>query len=339
MKISPPMPQNIPISNELYSTYGWHPNMASDKILRITKSSYTTFLTCEQQYFIKYVLGVKEPQNDNMIRGTNVHDAYEYILAKELDIEKATQLKSNGFEPLKEYFNSLIPPSQIKKGWNDEYAKPTGEDYVLQEREHLGRLMDAEARRFMVSDPKAFKPVGNEFGVDAIVELEVRDTKVKVHLSGFIDRMFMDNDGNYHVHELKTGIWKDTKTKYDSMAKEMAFYVYLLRKAPQLCDFGGINVSYWGWDHTNGHQDEPSEIYRFIEPVRADVIKEMISELKAIVSAHLRYDGGVNGKMFATKPSGSEKYFCKPWCSVKGFCPLYERHMMPTEMRERAERG
>ncbi len=93
--------------------------------------------------------------------------------------------------------------------------------------------MEAEARRFMTSAPDAFKPVGNELGVDAIVELDINGTKVKVHLNGFIDRLFMDNEGNYHVHELKTGMWKDKKTKYESMAKEMAFYVYMLKKSTQ----------------------------------------------------------------------------------------------------------
>ena len=59
----------------------------------MTKSSLGAFQICEQQYFIKYVLGVKEPQNDNMVRGTNVHDAYEFIMDRSLDIEHAATLK------------------------------------------------------------------------------------------------------------------------------------------------------------------------------------------------------------------------------------------------------
>ena len=68
---------------------------------------------------------------------------------------------------------------------------------------------------------------------------------------------FMDNEGNYHVHELKTGMWKDKKTKYESMAKEMAFYVYMLKKSTQP-DFGGVSVSYWGWDHTKAMRTTPT---------------------------------------------------------------------------------
>jgi len=339
MRIKAPMPRPIPIHGEAFSTYAWHPDMHEDKILRVSKSSLGQFQTCEQQYFIKYVLGVKEPENDNMIRGTNVHDAYEFILDRSLDVEHAAKLRDEGgYEAVNAYFQSLIPPAQIKKGWDDEYAKPTGEDYRLDEPAHLRRLMEAEARRFMTSAPNAFKPVGNELGVDAIVELDINGTKVKVHLNGFIDRLFMDNEGNYHVHELKTGMWKDKKTKYESMAKEMAFYVYMLKKSTQP-DFGGVSVSYWGWDHTKGHENNPNEIYRHIEHVKAGVLMDMLTDLKALVSAHLRYKGDNDGKMFATKPSGSERYFCEPWCAIKGFCPKYERHMMPHELRPKKQEG
>ena len=96
-------------------------------------------------------------------------------------------------------------------------------------------------------------------------------------------------------------------------------------------------MSYWGWDHTKGHENNPDEIYRHVEHVKADVIMDMLTDLKALASAHLRYKGDNDGKMFATKPSGSERFFCEPWCAIKGFCPKYERHMMPHELRPKRE--
>ena len=91
--------------------------------------------------------------------------------------------------------------------------------------------MNAEAKRFMKSDPTWFLPSANERTIDAVVELDINGKKVLVHLTGIVDRLFQDAEGNVHVHELKTGKWKDTSTKYDGMAKEMAFYVYLMRKS------------------------------------------------------------------------------------------------------------
>lgn len=337
MKIKAPKPMKIPRHKGKHSIYSWHPEMHEDKILRVTKSSLGKFSTCEQQYFISYPLGVKEPENDNMIRGTNVHDAYELILDRSIDLGLAIKIKQEeGYDGVLAYFKSLIPPSQVRKGWGEEYAKPTGNEYSLEEPDHLERLMTAEARRFMASSEEQFLPMGNELGVDAVVDFDINGKIVPVHLSGYIDRLFLDDNGDWHVHELKTGRWKDKKTKYESMAKEMAFYVYLLKKSDDP-EYGGINVKYWGWDHTNGHEDNPHEIYRFIEEVDAQIISDMLTDLKGLISAHLRYKADYNGNMFAVKPSGAERYFCEPYCAVKGFCPKYHRTAMPHEMREKAE--
>ena len=162
MKIKPPRPHVVPRQKNLHSTYSWHTGMADDKILRVSKSSLGTFQFCEQQYFIKYVLGVKEPENDAMIRGTNVHDAYEYILDTQVDIHHAHALRDNeGYSSVHKYFQSLIPKSQVKKGWEDKVAKYTGNEYNLDEDIHLSKLMTAEANRFMKSDPTWFLPSAN----------------------------------------------------------------------------------------------------------------------------------------------------------------------------------
>jgi len=340
MKIKPPRPHVVPRQKNLHSTYSWHTGMADDKILRVSKSSLGTFQFCEQQYFIKYVLGVKEPENDAMIRGTNVHDAYEYILDTQLDIHHAHALRDNeGYSSVHKYFQSLIPKSQVKKGWEDKVAKYTGNEYNLDEDIHLSKLMTAEANRFMKSDPTWFLPSANERTIDAVVELDINGKKVLVHLTGIVDRLFQDAEGNVHVHELKSGKWKDTATKYEGMAKEMAFYVYLMRKSDDP-EFGNLRVTHWGWDHTAGHLTDTKfegTIYRFVEPVRVKLVSEMLADLKALASAHLRYKDDFNGKSFAVKDSGAERYICEPWCAVKGFCPKYERATMPYEMKQKAE--
>ena len=77
----PPKAYPIPNHEGLFSCYDWHPDMADNILPRMSKSSVMSdFGFCQQQYGIKRVIGMKEPQNDAMVRGTNVHDAYEYIL-------------------------------------------------------------------------------------------------------------------------------------------------------------------------------------------------------------------------------------------------------------------
>lgn len=344
LKLKPPKPMPVPRRDDILSTYGWHPGMPMIEkdgkeyhpVLRVSKSSWSTWGFCEQQYFIKYVLGVKEPQNDAMIRGTNVHDAYEYIL-DHMDIHEAHAIRDNqGRLALHDYFQSLVPKTQLKKGWDDEVAQDTGEPFLLEEGQHLSRLMTAEADRFMVCDPVFFQPLGNEQTIDAFVELDINGTIVPVHLTGIIDRLFTNEKGELHVHELKTGLWKDKPTKYNSMAGEMAYYVYLLRKSddPHL---GGSTVKYWGWDHTAGLEGEPQRIYRHFERVKTSIVKDMIVDLKALVAAHLRYEGDFNGKAFAVKPPSAERYICEPWCKVDGYCSKNDRYLMPKDMRDKAE--
>ena len=80
-RVRPPGIYPIPdeVGEGLDSSYAFHPVDGNfpKHLLRVSKSSMNTFQFCEQQYFIKYILGVKEVENDNMRRGTNVHDAME----------------------------------------------------------------------------------------------------------------------------------------------------------------------------------------------------------------------------------------------------------------------
>ena len=216
MEIRPARSYPVPGHPELESSYQWYPGMPPNIILRMSKSSVGGFSFCNQQYFIKYGLGVKEPENEAMIRGSNVHDATEDFY-NDLEIDDAIALKKHGYDRILKHFRSFIPNSNPERG-----------EFKLGEQDHLDKLFIAEAKRFMVSDPKHFKPIGNEISLNAVVEIEGQ----KIHLTGIVDRLFMDEEGAIHIHELKTGAWKDKKMKWESMRKEMAFYVYLLT----ICD-------------------------------------------------------------------------------------------------------
>ena len=96
---------------DLKSCYNYHPGMKKNHILRISKSSLGDSTFCAQQYAINRVLGMKEPQNDDMLRGTNVHDSVE-LFYERVDVEYA-----RGLEPhrVDEYFRKSFPdPSEIR---------------------------------------------------------------------------------------------------------------------------------------------------------------------------------------------------------------------------------
>ena len=223
--IKPPKAYPIPNHDNLSSSYGVFGKALGDDsvILRISKSSLNTFQFCEQQYFIKYILGVKEAENDDMRRGTNVHDAVEDFYDN-LNIPLALKsLEDFGPNGVAQMFFTYIPLASKEKEWGG-VVTPSYE-FQLGEQKHLERFMIAEANRFVSSDPLFFKPVINEDSLDAVIDLEVDGKVVLVHITGIIDRGFQDKEGNIHLHELKTGLWKHTDFKKEGMQKEMALYV------------------------------------------------------------------------------------------------------------------
>jgi len=211
MKIRPPRSYDVPGHPGLKSSYQWKPGMKGI-IPRVSKSSRGQLSFCAQQYFIKYVLGVKEPENDAMIRGTNVHNAVEEFY-RSVSVSYAASMRSYGYDTLLQYFMEFIPD----------------ESYTLGEEKHLKRFFTAEAQRFMTAEINFFLPIANEVSLDAVVDIDGQ----LVHLTGIVDRVFADEEGKCHIHELKTGEFsqKSSAKKWKSMREEMAFYVYLLKKS------------------------------------------------------------------------------------------------------------
>ena len=302
-------PRAYPVKGKegLKSCYNWHPAMKKDIVLRVSKTSLGDFTFCSQQYFIKRIIGMKEPQNDNMLRGTNVHDCVEGFYDNvNTDYAKGLDEKTIG-----SYFKNCIPePGDIRSKQDEFY---------LDEDLHLDRFREAEVDRFNASDPDNFLPTGNEIAVDHVETLVVDGKPVMVHFTGIIDRIFTNPDGSLHIHELKTGLWKGNANKFKSMRKEMAFYVWLLRKSDPT-----LKITHWGWDHTKGTPDDLQTMFRFIEPVRVKELGDMLADLHSLIRAHRRYKGDGEGSMFPLLSEGAQYAICDPWCAVKEFCPRYQ---------------
>jgi len=303
----PPKAYPVPNHEGLFSCYDYHPDMDENIIQRMSKSSVMSdFGFCQQQYFIKRVVGMKEPQNDNMLRGTNVHDSLEMFYQR-VDMDKASKMDT---QHLYDYFRECFgKPHEIRSG---------EEHFHLDEDIHIDKLCVAEVQRFMASDPKNFLPTGNELEVDLVHTIEVDGVPAKIHFNGFIDRVFTNPDGSLHIHELKTGKWfkngKVSAKKKESMRMEMAFYVWLLNKTDP-----SLRITHWGWDHTGG-----DELFRHVEPCRVEEIQKMIAQMQNCVRKHRKYKGDGDGSVFDLLPQGAQMWVCDPWCSLKEFCPRYQ---------------
>lgn len=296
---------------------------------RFSKSSVGGANFCVQQYFIRYVLGVKEPETDDMIRGTNVHNIVEDFY-RAVDMEPVREIMSLStiakvkVDRVHDYFMSLVPTLEH---YQDNYA--------LDEDEHIRKFLLIEALRSWDSNLDNYLPIGNEITLHGVVELDDQ----MVHITGMIDRLFVNERGEYHVHELKTGAFKDKKLKWKSMREELAYYVFLMKNCDdKLYDrknnvigemnLREANVAWWGWDHTGG-----KGVYRGKEPCRAKEMGSMLRSMSDLLRYHRNYRGDTDGLQFPLLEQSKTPYICEPWCRVKGFCPRYERVLMPYDAR------
>jgi len=230
-------------------TYQWNPENFDDDtkpILKVTKSSLSTFKWCNRQYLHQYIERLPQDSSPAMIKGSAVHNAYENLW-DEFDIKKAENMNE---DELYDYFTALFPI--------DDY----GDVY--------DNVVAFETQRFLQSKENdalsSFIPVENEIRLDAQLlipfdadpKYELKRSYI-VHLQGIIDRVFIE-DGHCFPMELKTGLWKDTKLSH--MRGEMAFYKLLMELA---VDENGENlfgpITKWGWYY-------PESNYCYLEEVK-----------------------------------------------------------------------
>jgi CRISPR/Cas system-associated exonuclease Cas4 (RecB family) len=205
-------------------TYQWNTNWQGDEpILKITKSSLSSFNWCKKLYEFRYLDRRPQDTSDAMLKGTIVHNTYEELF-NAVDL---TEMEGKGQEEISSYITSLLPI----------------DDYY----DTYDAIIAFESDRY-VTDPELFMPVINEeiFNAQWVVEANVNPKyplrrDYTVHLQGIVDRVFEENGAIIPI-ELKTGLWKETKLS--SMRKEMAFYKLLMEISD---DARFDNVTHWGW--------------------------------------------------------------------------------------------
>lgn len=234
-------------------TYQWNPENFDDEtepILKITKSSLSTFKWCNRQYLHQYIERLPQDTSPAMIKGSTVHNAYE-SLWDDFNITKAQDMDEI---ELHEYFTGLFPIDDYGDVYDSVIAFETQRFFQAKEDGAL----------------ESYIPIENEIKLDAELlipfdadpKYELKRSYV-VHLQGIIDRVFME-DGHCFPMELKTGLWKDTKLS--GMRGEMAFYKLLMDLAE---DENGERlfppVTKWGWYY-------PESNYCYLEEIKASSV-------------------------------------------------------------------
>ena len=253
------------------STYAWSPTLTPDKKLRVTKSSLGTLGWCRQQYYLEKFKGLRGEQVDHHIRGLNVHDMMEWfwanftteqeveVLALADDVPKARQL-----------FYSVFPTPP--------------EPYIYGEDEQIAQWAEWQFQRLLHTGGKQWRPVGVEANVHATRYVEVDGEAIPIHINGFIDTLFADDDG-FALMELKTGKYK-ARSKVPSMRKEMAFYKMMLEHSKHT-EF--LPITHWGWEFPGGgiNGGEGPTIYYEPTEKKWAAMKSVEKALQRLVKAHI----------------------------------------------------
>jgi len=290
------------------SCYNWNPSM-KDKILRVTKSSVGTFDFCPKQYYFQNILGLRGEERDYHIRGSNVHDAVEYFWR-----EVPNHLES--------MLNELLKGNVEKaKGIQKAVLATPPEPYVYGEDAQLSLYLDWQMERLQnlskaASDVKhvaSWIPIGNETEVHGSRIVVASDgTEVPIHMKGYIDRMFVDDDHTGIIlMELKTGKWKDNKAS--SMRAEMQFYRMMIEHSNHM---ELLPVIGWGWQYPGGGINDgigPKWHYELVKGVGGRYAPKTVEKrLVRIVDAHLNDDF----------PTEAHERKCE-YCDFMEMCPAW----------------
>ena len=284
------------------STYQWKPG--HEKALRITKSSLTSdFDFCPKQYEFKRIDGRKTPQTDDMLRGTNVHDAMEvFFINVKPAVNKILGLaKDNKDEEAFELMLKCLPEPE--------------EPYHLDEEPILQKRLEWEYARLIASDGVDYLPIMNEDELHAFfdhtVEVNGFVHTVPIHMAGAVDRGFRTEEGKVALMELKTGKWRIGDIyKPRSMRYEMAFYADLMKKA----DHPLKDVTHWGWLFPGGGRlGDGHEDHWGYEKVSKRYFTKVKKGFDALIEAYILNN-------FPPTPSEGK---CA-WCSFIEACPAWK---------------
>jgi CRISPR-associated exonuclease Cas4 len=192
----------------------------------------TEYLFCPYKLYLKKIKGLPLPQTSEMLTGTIIHKIYEEVLSRERIIIEQRIDDNMGID---EIFKILYADSKrvIKNIMikNKEKLKDAGVDYLelikelqeeLKEDELLKSIRIKKYMGIYGKDPNLYK---NLF---MLKDMEYPISSNELGLSGKIDKLEEDSEGNLFPVELKTGLFSNGIRKHEKL--QVSAYALLLEK-------------------------------------------------------------------------------------------------------------
>lgn len=207
------------------------PKTEGSKSQGITPSALQTFLRCELQFALKYLLKARELEDvsgaiERNVIGTILHNVMDNLYVKHQEHFKRKQVNKSDFD----YLNSISEETLI-----DEFNKQTSTKLGIEAQSTTGRnllilnILREIINRLLELDKASapFEILGLEISnkqYQLPIEVETADGKVTVTVSGVIDRIDRKIDTNtIRVIDYKTGAEKTVFKSIEAMFDPKSF--------------------------------------------------------------------------------------------------------------------
>lgn len=254
---------------------------SGEGLLRVSKSSFMTYLMCPRQYWWRYIAlrDTPIPRTPQMIRGTHVHDALEKM-----------------------------------------YEGMDGETEAVDLRKLMPQDSDDEALDILADlQAQIIEKMGDDAIPEAFEErLQVIDEENEVMLVGIPDAV-LTSGNNIIIVELKTG--QQSLSKIGRVRRELCFYRYLFELMGHEYEdtfFMYIAPDCENFDIVEEFQKKRNgdAVYGLIKGWAA--IEKM--NMRSYNSFKKKYSEGIEGMKELNWDMSWSDYFCPQWCDFHLSC-------------------
>lgn len=258
----------------------------------------TEYLFCPYKLYLKKIKGLPLPQTTEMLTGTIIHKVYEEVLLRERIIIEQRIEEEMGID---EIFKILYADSKrvIKNVMikNKEKLKEAGVNYLelikeLQEELKEDELLKSiRIKKYMGLNGKDTNLYKNLF---MMRDMEYWVSSNELDLTGKIDKLEEDSEGNLFPVELKTGLFSNGIRKHEKL--QVSAYALLLEKER------GIKIPLGFLDYYQVKQRIPF----LIKDEDKEEVLDILSKVKKLLEEE-------------KEPKKEKKSFCKR-CGYNEFC-------------------